>query len=251
MFGMKKHFKWLLPLFLMGLFAPITPWIDLQVAAFFYTPVIGEKGHFFDCGWMRFLYLYGEHIGRASGVVIFLIYLLSWFHTKIAPWRKAMLVCGLTLFLGTGVITNLMLKEYWGRPRPKQVEQFGGKHIYRPFYSPDFHTRRDPQKSFPSGHVSMGFYYLSLCLAARQYGSRRLFWLGLGLTLFFGGGLMFARVAQGGHFVSDVVMAALIMWWTALFCEWMVFTKGAFGILGGRDPKPLGISLEPDPSQKV
>ena len=97
----------------------------------------------------------------------------------------------------------------------------------------------------------MGFYYISLCLAARQYRSRLLFWLGLGLTVFFGGGLMFARVAQGGHFVSDVVMAALIMWWTALFCEWLVFTKEAFGVLGGRDPKPHGTSPELDPVQRV
>ena len=248
---MASHFKWLLPLLVMGIFTPFSPMIDNKVAAFFYTPAQMSSGHFFDCGFTHFLYLYGEQIGRASGVVALIVYLLSWPITKILKWRGAMLVCGLTLALGTGLLTNLVLKEYWGRPRPKQVVEYGGKHTFRPYYHPDFHTRHDPQKSFPSGHVSMGFYYLSLCLTGRRYRSRLLFLMGLFLTAFFGGGLMFARVAQGGHFLSDVLMAGLIMWWTALFCDWLVFTRGVFGVLGGPDPIRPGTSPEPDQHQTV
>ena len=123
---------------------------------------------------------------------------------------------GLTLVVGAGLITNSVLKEYWGRPRPKQVVEFGGKLDYRPFWQPNLEATREPQKSFPSGHVAMGFFYLSLIIVGRHYKNRLLFGLGLFLTLFWGIGLMIARVAQGGHFLSDVIVSPIIMWLTVL-----------------------------------
>ena len=134
----------------------------------------------------------------------------------------------LTLVIGAGLVTNLGFKEYWGRPRPKQVIEFGGKHEYRPFWIPDFHTRHDPQRSFPSGHVAMGFYFLSMVLVGKRYHSPLLKNMGLFLVIFLGGGLMIARVVQGGHFFSDVIVSPILMWYVAKGVDWWLYSRLSF-----------------------
>lgn len=214
----KKYSKWLFPLLLVGGLAPLTPFLDMEIARFFY-----DGAHFVDNGWTRFLYRYGEIFGFICGGFACAIYLLSWGVASLKKWRKGALCLGLTLILGAGITVNMVLKEYWGRPRPKQVEEFGGKSLFLPFYKPHLQQKEDPHKSFPSGHATMGFYYFSLCLVGRRYGSRALFVLGLTLTIGLGVGLSLTRIAQGGHFFSDTVIAALVMWLTALFVDWLVF----------------------------
>lgn len=212
-----KHLKWLAPLFFLAALAPFTPTIDLYVSSLFFIPSpLGGKGVFYNNGFFHFLFRYGELFGFGCGALAGLAFLLSFFKPKWKKIRYQSLAIGLTLIIGAGLITNCFFKEYWGRPRPKEIIEFGGKHTYRPFWRPDFSNRQDPQRSFPSGHVAMGFYYLSLSLAAKRHKNQLLFFLGLSLTLFWGGGLMVARVAQGGHFVSDVLAAALLMWLVAL-----------------------------------
>lgn len=61
----------------------------------------------------------------------------------------------------------------------------------------------------------MGFYFFALALLGICYRRRDLYWLGLGLAWGLGGLLSLARIAQGGHFFSDTMASALIMWLTA------------------------------------
>lgn len=208
---MKKQMKWLFPVFLLALFAPFTPKIDLAVSSYFY-----EGGQFSTHPYFSFLFKSGEMFGFFFGAVVLFFYLLSWVSKKHRRFREGALLIGLTLLIGAGIITNSLLKEYWGRPRPKQIVEFGGKLDYRPFWKPNFEAEREPQKSFPSGHVAMGFFYLSLIVVGRHYKNRMLIYSGALLTLFWGVGLMIARVAQGGHFVSDVLISPIIMWLTIL-----------------------------------
>ena len=199
---------WLL---LLALLAPFTPTLDLYVSGLFYTPGWG----FDDNVVFQALFRYGELFGLATGALASLLFLFSFFRQKWRKWRLGSLAMVLTLVIGAGLITNVGFKGYWGRPRPKQIVEFDGKHLYRPFWKPDFNTRNDPQRSFPSGHVAMGFYFLSLCLVARRYKNRLLFRTGVVLVLFLGGGLMMARVVQGGHFFSDVIVSPILMWYVA------------------------------------
>ena len=207
---------WLL---LLAFIAPFTPTIDLYVSGLFYTPSQG----FFDNAFCLGMFKYGELFALASGGLASLFFLLSFLRPKWKKYRRGSLVMILTLVIGAGLLTNVMLKGHWGRPRPKQVMEFGGKHDYRPFWRPNFHTRHDPQKSFPSGHVAMGFYFLSLCLIGRRYHNHLLFRIGLFLTLFLGGGLMVTRIAQGGHFFSDVIVSPILMWYVARSVDKLVF----------------------------
>ncbi|MCH9703378.1 MAG: phosphatase PAP2 family protein, partial [Chlamydiae bacterium] len=119
---------------------------------------------------------------------------------------------------------NLGLKEMWGRPRPKQLEQFGGTKQYRAVWQPRFEKiEGDHERSFPSGHTAVGFFYLSLFLVGRRYQNRLLTNGGALLTLFWGPGLMVTRIVQGAHFLSDVVTSVLIMWCVALAVDYVLF----------------------------
>lgn len=197
---------------LFALFSPFTPQIDLYVSGLFYVPEAG----FYNNTFLQFMFQYGERFGFCTGGAAALLFLLSFLRPKWKKFRHGSLAMLLTLVLGAGLITNVVLKGYWGRPRPKQIEDFGGKHLYRPFWHPNFNTRHEPQKSFPSGHAAMGFYFFSLCLIGKRYQNRLLLNSGIVLTLCLGGGLMVTRVIQGGHFVSDVVASAVLMWYVAL-----------------------------------
>lgn len=234
---------WLL---LLALIAPFTPSLDLYISGLFYTPGEGFFNNVFFIG----MFKYGELFGLASGVVACLLFSLSYLKPKWKKYRRGSLAMVLTLVIGAGLLTNVVLKGHWGRPRPKQVIEFGGKHPYRPFWRPNFHTRHDPQKSFPSGHAAMGFYFLSLCLVGRRHRNTLLFRAGLFLTFFLGGGLMITRVVQGGHFFSDVIVSPILMWYVARLIDKLLFTSEASEkqVLCS---KPSDISPTPDEPLEV
>lgn len=137
------------------LFAPFSPQIDLYVSSLFYSP---EQG-FCDPLFFHILFEYGEIFVIVTGALTSVMIALSFFWKRLKTWRRGALTLLLTLVLGAGLITNFGFKGHWARPRPKQIVEFGGKHAYRPFWHPHAQKKEDPQKSFPSGHVAMGFYF--------------------------------------------------------------------------------------------
>jgi lipid A 4'-phosphatase len=219
---MKISKKWLLPLLVLVAIAPITPWIDLKTAHFFYQIHPWGEGHFIENSLTAFFYKYGELFGFFVGSLACLTLLFTWMFPTLKTYRRAALSLVLILILGAGVMTNVLLKEYWGRPRPKQLEEFGGKMTFRPFYLPHWNPQ-EPQKSFPSGHATMGFYYFSVCFIGQRLQNKALFRIGIFMTSFLGIALSLTRIAQGGHFVSDTLVAAAVMWWTSLFVDWLIF----------------------------
>lgn len=226
-----------IPFFCLLLMTPMTSWIDIAAANYFYTPSLEGKGDFFNNSLTHFLFDYGEKIGFVIAALTAAFYLLSWPFKRYKSMRRDALVFLLTLVLGAGIITNSLLKEYWGRPRPKQVDLFGGKHPFRPYYRPHFQVKEDPQKSFPSGHAAMGFWYGSLCIIGHRRRSTLLFWIGIILTLGFGVGLSLTRIVQGGHFVSDTLFSALIMWWSVLLVDGIATTWEGRKWFSKKDPK--------------
>jgi len=211
---MKTKVKWLLPWAIVLLFAPFTPTLDLYFSHLFYSETTAS---FYNPLAFRILFDYGELFGFFVGGVSLLCVALSFLKGQpfFKRYRHYFLAFLITLTLGAGLITNVLFKGYWGRPRPKQTIEFQGKHHYRPFYHPDFNPK-EPQKSFPSGHVAMGICFVSFCLSARRYGHRSVFYASVALTTLLGGGLMAARVAQGGHFFSDVIFSVALIWLVAL-----------------------------------
>lgn len=214
---MRPFLPWLLPLFFLLLFTPFSSCLDMQISAYFY-----ENGHFFENRATYLFYQYGEWPAFITAGIAGFLLLFSLFIPRLKKWRGGMLTLFLTLIIGAGILINSVFKEYWARPRPKQIEAFGGPYAFQPFYAPKLRStnNEESQKSFPSGHAAMGFYFIALILVGRRYRNGWILGAGIFLTLFMGLGLMFTRIAQGGHFFSDTVASLCIMWWVAYTIDW-------------------------------
>lgn len=136
----------------------------------------------------------------------------SWTRAKWKPWRRVLIFIVLTAIVGPGLVTNLALKENWGRPRPREVEGLGGHNTFEAVLTVD---RESEGKSFPCGHATMGYLFLGGFFLLR----RHRFSLAVGFLV---GGLIagtltgIARMMQGGHFLSDVIWAAAICWFVPM-----------------------------------
>lgn len=159
-------------------------------------------------GFWRWIYRLGASpvLVVCAASIVALVAGLKW-----RAWRRWRKVAWFSLFLlaiGPGLITNLWLKETWGRPRPREIVEFGGREPYETVFAMDF---AGDGKSFPCGHATMGFYFIGAWFLLRRSSP------GWGALAFFGalawGGLIgYTRMIQGGHFATDVVWAAAIMW---------------------------------------
>lgn len=137
---------------------------------------------------------------------------LSWSKPPLRQWRRAFLFLILSGLVGPGLITNALLKEYWGRPRPRELVEFGGRSEFEPVLTYDAASEG---LSFPCGHATMGFFFFAFYFLLRRH---RPFQAGTAAfaALAFGGLLVVARMAQGAHFFSDGVWAALVCWLTPM-----------------------------------
>lgn len=113
------------------------------------------------------------------------------------------------LAVGPGLVANVVLKDNWGRARPRSVVEFGGTKHFTPALIPARECARNC--SFVSGEASSAFVpFFAAALLLPQF-RRALF--GAGLAAGFGAGLI--RISQGGHFLSDILFAGIFMALTA------------------------------------
>jgi lipid A 4'-phosphatase len=94
------------------------------------------------------------------------------------------------------------------------TENLGGDKEFLPILSRGENIKSDCN-SFPSGHAAVGFYLMTPAFFLYRRHHR---WAAA--FLFFGvagGAIMgIARMAAGGHFVSDIIWAGAIVYFTAL-----------------------------------
>ena len=137
---------------------------------------------------------------------------LSYAESNYYRWRRRGAFLVLLLILGPGLLVNTIFKDHWGRPRPREIVEFGGT---KQFLQPWQKGEDGKGRSFPSGHSSAAFYMAAPYLIYRRTDRRRAYaWLAGGLL--FGILMSIARVAQGAHFVSDNLWAFGIVALSAL-----------------------------------
>jgi lipid A 4'-phosphatase len=109
----------------------------------------------------------------------------------------------LVLALGSGFMVNGMLKDGFGRARPRDITEFGGTAQFTPAFAPS--SACDSNCSFSSGDSAGAFYTLALTFA---FGRRRLLTTA---TVGFGVLVSASRIASGAHFLSDTVVSFFVM----------------------------------------
>ncbi len=219
---MDKNVKFFIYFFVFPFLAWLlfTPWsatLDIAITRIFY-----ENGQFSSSPYWDIIYDYGVIPGWILFFVSLYGFISSYFSSKYQTWRKPSLFILLTFAIGPGLIIHGILKEHWGRPRPKQVIEFGGSQSFRPYYYPHF-NQPEPSKSFASGHSSMGFAFFSAALLGLRSKNKKIFWGGIAIAWILGILLSLARIAVGGHFLSDTLASALIMWWLASGLYYFLF----------------------------
>ena len=154
----------------------------------------------------------------APAVIALVLKLLMPRRPMLIPGRAALFMI-ITLALGPGLVTNVILKSHWGRPRPIDVTEFDGDQHFVPWWDP----RGDcPDNcSFVAGEPSGAFWMLAPAMLLPPP------WRALasGAALAFGAGLGVVRMMGGGHFLTDVVFAGvftfLVIWLThGLLYRW-------------------------------
>ncbi|MEM6910326.1 MAG: phosphatase PAP2 family protein [Verrucomicrobiota bacterium] len=168
--------------------------------------------HWADSWLFAFLYRSGTTPAIVCVVLALVVLGLGFVRPPWARFRKLSLFAVVVMVLGPGLLVNALLKDQWGRPRPREVVPFDGPHAFEPVLTID---PSSPGKSFPCGHCSMGFYFCAGYLLLRRSQPRAAWGLLLG-GLAFGSLMGLTRMAQGGHFPSDVLWSAGSVWFAAL-----------------------------------
>ncbi|WP_223477500.1 phosphatase PAP2 family protein [Oricola indica] len=195
----------------------LAPEIDLAVAGWFFdaeacAASVAPNGR--SCG--GFLYAESGFFGLIReilhplaailGIVMLIVVAVD--IRKGRRWRnpgiRMKVVLLATLILGPGLIVNGILKAYWGRPRPRVTEDFGGT---LPFVEAGSITDYcSANCSFVSGEAAAAGWLMCIALLFAVHRHR---WAAIvvGAVSVFMAGL---RVAFGAHYLSDAVLGFLM-----------------------------------------
>jgi lipid A 4'-phosphatase len=129
---------------------------------------------------------------------------------KLVLPRRPMLIPGravvlmiVTLALGPGLVTNSILKNHWGRPRPIDIVAFGGDQHFVPWWDP---RGECPENcSFVAGEPAGAFWTLAPAVLVPPAWRT----LATAAALALGAGIGLVRMAGGGHFFTDVAFSGL------------------------------------------
>jgi lipid A 4'-phosphatase len=196
------------------------PEIDLAASGLFYVP-----GHgFVMSDWPPILILYGAVPWIAWGILALAAAAAIWLFLLQRPFwlldRKALMFLVASTAVGPGLLANTLLKDHWGRARPAQIEAFGGSREFTPAPLPAIECATNC--AFVSGHAALGFSLVAFAFLLPPGGLRR---AGIAVSLAVGAVIGLGRIAQGAHFLSDVVFAGFLVYGTAALLYWGIVER--------------------------
>ncbi len=206
----------------------IFPNLDLALSGLFYQPGRGFAAEADSTiQTVRYLWRLSAWVVVAGAGALLIASVLLGQRRILGIGRAALVFFLLLQGLGPGLLVNAVLKDNWGRARPSQVVEFGGTKRHDPPLLPTDQCARNC--SFVGGEAAYAFSFMGLGFLPGPRRRRRA-WLAFGAA--FGAAVSAVRIAQGGHFVSDCLMAAILM----LLLGW-----GLYALLF-RMPLPMGVA---------
>lgn len=198
----------------------LAPGLDLWTSHLFYEPGRG----FALAHWPPALIVSDLVPWIAWGIAALVALAALWLYLVGRPlWRfdrNALVFVFAAVTLGPGLLVNTVLKDHWGRARPAQIEAFGGSHHFTPAPLP---AAQCPSNcSFASGHAALGFGLIAFAfLLPAGAWRRRAGMAALAVGAFIG----LDRIAEGRHFLSDVVFAGLLVYGTTAALYWWIVAR--------------------------
>lgn len=202
------------------------PRVDLWAAGLFYDPGQG----FVLADWLPFRVLHAASPYLAAAAIVAAAVML----VMGTSGRRAGAFLLLSLAVGPGLVVNTLFKDHWGRARPAQVIEFGGEKRFGPAFVPSDQCASNC--AFPAGDPAMGFFLVSAGFLVAPLWRRR----AVGGAIALGAVIGVARMAQGAHFLSDVIASGFLVFATswALY-RWIVVADGLAALLRHlRSPPP-------------
>jgi len=205
--------------------------LDLRIAGLFYDNGFYMAGQV----WTRLLHTSVTWFIVVSLTSVAGIYVFNRFarkHIFGIDGRKLVYLL-LVLVIGAGLIVNVLLKDNFGRARPRDVEEFGGtEHFTSAFV---LSSECDHNCSFASGDAAGAFFALAFVLAS----TRRRSTAAAGIS--FGVLVSAARIASGAHWFSDTVVSFFVMLIVAdaLYYQMFLFNPAAIEVVPDVRPSVL------------
>ena len=132
------------------------------------------------------------------------------------------LIAGLAA--GPGLVVNALFKDNWGRPRPRDVVEFGGSMDFVPALVPGGACERNC--SFVAGHPSSVFWLAAFGFLLTGRGRYTVF-TAAALAGFVAGA---GRMVQGAHFLSDVIFSWIFTFGTVyVLARWVFKVPPLYG----------------------
>ena len=203
--------------------------LALSIALFTLWPELDwvVSHSFFDAATQRFaanpsVFVHAVYVATPwLSRIGFVLACLAWWWLRTSgqawakAWRRRLLAWLIMAVLGLGLVVDWGLKDNVGRPRPEQVQMFGGSKPFVPAFELSSHC--DVNCGFVSGHAAAGFSLMAWGMWSAWPRRKRWVAIGSAVGLLIGG----VRMAQGGHFLSDVVFAGWAVWLTYMLIRYV------------------------------
>lgn len=200
-----------------GLVFGLYPQFDLQISGLFYDPVrrTWPADHTALFGFHRNLSILVTAILVIIVVGARALAAIRRREASVITRRVAGVLIG-SLLLGPGLIANVLLKPYWGRPRPGEVTAFGGTLDFTAWWNP--HGQCDSNCSFVSGEESLAVWLFAwaVVLPARYRGPA------LVVAALHSAFMAAGRLTTGAHFASDLLFAVMVTGWSIWLMHWLL-----------------------------
>ena len=214
---MKNYYNNILNwIFLTGIICTILfifPGLDIQISEVFYN---GQSGFTYGQNKVLLSAFHFVPLLTYTAAIIYITVLLCqfFFRRKVS---KIILYLILTMIIGPGLIVNSLLKENFGRARPRDIIEFGGNLSFEKALIVS--NQCQTNCSFTSGHAAAAYYFTNLSFIVPRRRFARYFLP----AMLYGTLVGIMRIAQGGHFASDIAFSCLIILLVNLLVKKLLF----------------------------